>query len=84
MVEKNTVKTAGSGCAMCGKPVVEKYRPFCSKRCADLDLGKLLNESYKKNGNNTTKWTRAMKMIRDFLLKETKMRKKREAPQKKD
>ncbi|HBS22728.1 MAG TPA: DNA gyrase inhibitor YacG, partial [Thalassospira sp.] len=33
MVEKNTVKTAGSGCAMCGKPVVEKYRPFCSKRC---------------------------------------------------
>ncbi|WP_404421768.1 DNA gyrase inhibitor YacG [Thalassospira australica] len=46
MSEKNTVKTAGSGCAMCGKPVVEKYKPFCSKRCADLDLGKWLNESY--------------------------------------
>ena len=42
---------------------------------------KLLNESYQKNGNNTTKWTRAMNMIRDFLIKETKMRKKREAPQ---
>ena len=24
-------------CAICGKPRVEKFRPFCSKRCADVD-----------------------------------------------
>jgi len=33
-------------CPMCAKDAVEKYRPFCSKRCADLDLGKWLNGSY--------------------------------------
>ncbi|WP_430469554.1 DNA gyrase inhibitor YacG [Thalassospira lucentensis] len=46
MTEKNTGKTAGSGCPVCDKPVEEQYKPFCSKRCADLDLGKWLNESY--------------------------------------
>ena len=31
---------------MCNKIQDKKYRPFCSKRCADLDLGKWLTESY--------------------------------------
>jgi endogenous inhibitor of DNA gyrase (YacG/DUF329 family) len=31
---------------MCNKIQNKKYRPFCSKRCADLDLGKWLTESY--------------------------------------
>lgn len=33
-------------CPICGKPAVEKYRPFCSKRCADVDLGRWLKGSY--------------------------------------
>ena len=33
-------------CPMCNKIQDKKYRPFCSKRCADLDLGKWLTESY--------------------------------------
>jgi endogenous inhibitor of DNA gyrase (YacG/DUF329 family) len=33
-------------CPECAKPTVEKYRPFCSKRCADLDLGRWLNGTY--------------------------------------
>jgi endogenous inhibitor of DNA gyrase (YacG/DUF329 family) len=33
-------------CAQCGKPQIVKFRPFCSKRCADLDLGKWLNGHY--------------------------------------
>lgn len=24
-----------------------KYRPFCSKRCADIDLGNWFNEKYR-------------------------------------
>ena len=33
-------------CPICGKPAVEKYRPFCSRRCADIDLGKWLTGAY--------------------------------------
>ena len=36
----------GRACPHCGKPAVETYRPFCSKRCADLDLGKWLDGAY--------------------------------------
>jgi uncharacterized protein len=35
------------GCAQCGKPVVARWRPFCSKRCADLDLGCWLTGTYR-------------------------------------
>jgi len=34
-------------CPVCSKPAEEKYRPFCSKRCADVDLGRWLKESYR-------------------------------------
>ncbi|WP_300035807.1 DNA gyrase inhibitor YacG [uncultured Roseobacter sp.] len=33
-------------CPICGKPVVQSLRPFCSKRCADLDLARWFNGSY--------------------------------------
>ena len=33
-------------CPICSKDSVAKYRPFCSKRCADLDLAKWLGGSY--------------------------------------
>jgi endogenous inhibitor of DNA gyrase (YacG/DUF329 family) len=33
-------------CPLCGKPRVEQYRPFCSKRCADIDMGRWLKEGY--------------------------------------
>jgi endogenous inhibitor of DNA gyrase (YacG/DUF329 family) len=33
-------------CPICDGDVDQKYRPFCSRRCADLDLGKWLNGSY--------------------------------------
>ena len=36
-----------AGCPICGKPAVERFHPFCSKRCADIDLGRWLNESYR-------------------------------------
>ena len=34
-------------CPICGKPGEPDYRPFCSKRCADIDLGRWLKESYR-------------------------------------
>ena len=35
-----------SACPICGMPVDEKYRPFCSKRCADIDLNRWLSGVY--------------------------------------
>jgi endogenous inhibitor of DNA gyrase (YacG/DUF329 family) len=34
-------------CPICAKQTEAKYRPFCSRRCADIDLGRWLNESYR-------------------------------------
>lgn len=34
-------------CPICGEQTAnEQYRPFCSKRCADIDLGCWFNGSY--------------------------------------
>ncbi|MEX0311943.1 MAG: DNA gyrase inhibitor YacG [Tateyamaria sp.] len=33
-------------CPICGTETEAKYRPFCSKRCADLDLARWMNGSY--------------------------------------
>ena len=33
-------------CPICGEDTVSGFRPFCSKRCADIDLAKWLNGSY--------------------------------------
>ena len=35
-----------SKCAICGKEQDPKYRPFCSKRCADVDLNRWLSGGY--------------------------------------
>ena len=34
-------------CPICGKVTVESYRPFCSKRCADVDLAHWLRGDYR-------------------------------------
>ena len=33
-------------CPICDTETVHKFRPFCSKRCADIDLHKWLTEGY--------------------------------------
>lgn len=33
-------------CPICGKPPVATYAPFCSKRCADVDLHRWLGGTY--------------------------------------
>lgn len=33
-------------CPICGKATLPDMRPFCSKRCADLDLARWFNGSY--------------------------------------
>ena len=33
-------------CPVCGRPAAERYRPFCTPRCQEVDLGRWLSESY--------------------------------------
>jgi endogenous inhibitor of DNA gyrase (YacG/DUF329 family) len=33
-------------CPICGKPAVAKFRAFCSRRCADVDLNRWLSGVY--------------------------------------
>ena len=33
-------------CPICDKPSARNYYPFCSKRCADVDLAKWMSGSY--------------------------------------
>lgn len=39
-------------CPICGGKTVRAYRPFCSGRCADIDLGKWLNGAYSVPSRN--------------------------------
>jgi len=34
-------------CPICGKPAVPQNRPFCSARCAQIDLGRWLKGTYR-------------------------------------
>jgi endogenous inhibitor of DNA gyrase (YacG/DUF329 family) len=33
-------------CALCARPQSLRYRPFCSKRCADIDLQRWFAAGY--------------------------------------
>ena len=33
-------------CAICGRPTEPDYAPFCSRRCADVDLQRWLSGRY--------------------------------------
>lgn len=37
-------------CPICGKPASLAERPFCSRRCADIDLHRWLSGSYAVPG----------------------------------
>ena len=47
MSEKRDGRETGTrGCAICGKPVEPHHRPFCSRRCKEVDLNRWLSGSY--------------------------------------
>ena len=46
MAQTKTSRPATSKCPICGKPADAVLRPFCSKRCADVDLHRWLSGVY--------------------------------------
>jgi endogenous inhibitor of DNA gyrase (YacG/DUF329 family) len=43
----NTPRATIAACPVCGKATKAPTRPFCSKRCADVDLNRWLGEQYR-------------------------------------
>ena len=39
-------------CPICRAPTVQASRPFCSRRCSDVDLSRWLRGSYVIQGNS--------------------------------
>jgi endogenous inhibitor of DNA gyrase (YacG/DUF329 family) len=37
----------GAPCPVCGRPSQPRFRPFCTARCADVDLGRWFAGSYR-------------------------------------
>ena len=46
MSESDKRSKKAKPCPTCGGPSTKKARPFCSKRCADIDLGRWLQGKY--------------------------------------
>lgn len=45
-VNDNNGESRLGPCPICGKQGEERWRPFCSRRCADVDLHRWLSGSY--------------------------------------
>ena len=43
-------RVRGSGCPLCGRPIVAAHHPFCSQGCRDRDLLSWLGDGYRIPG----------------------------------
>ena len=50
---KMTTPVLNKKCPICGKQTVLEYQPFCSKKCADIDLGRWLKGTYVIHTNES-------------------------------
>ena len=50
---KETMSNVKGKCPVCGAESDPKYHPFCSKHCADVDLGRWLKGVYVVHTNET-------------------------------
>jgi endogenous inhibitor of DNA gyrase (YacG/DUF329 family) len=41
-----SLSTPSKKCPVCGKPATKEHEPFCSKRCAEVDLNRWLSGTY--------------------------------------
>jgi len=46
MADDKPAPRALARCPICRRPAQESTRPFCSARCAQVDLGRWMTESY--------------------------------------
>lgn len=53
MAEDSDITVLKSRCPICRKSTVLRFRPFCSKRCADIDLAKWFGGEYRVETEET-------------------------------
>lgn len=53
MSDDETKPAAKAKCPICAKETVHAFRPFCSKHCADVDLGRWFNGQYRVETEET-------------------------------
>lgn len=53
MVSKDQQAGRGGRCPICGSATEVAFRPFCSKRCRDVDLARWLGGGYAIAGGAT-------------------------------
>lgn len=46
-IDSRSFRTGSRRCPICGKPATVPHQPFCSTRCANVDLGRWLNGGYR-------------------------------------
>ncbi|WP_420568280.1 DNA gyrase inhibitor YacG [Thalassovita sp.] len=56
-------------CPICQKAADQKYRPFCSKRCADVDLAKWLGGAYAVPSRDPEDIEKAIEATEEALRK---------------
>ena len=56
-------------CPICQKETAQKYRPFCSKRCADVDLAKWLGGDYAVPSQDPEDIEKAIEATEEALRK---------------
>jgi len=44
--DSSTPMPPARACPICRKPAIPRHRPFCSVRCANIDLGRWLKGDY--------------------------------------
>lgn len=59
-------------CPICGKTSDAKLRPFCSKRCADIDLGRWFSGGYRVPAESPEDLEEAEAALETARLKETR------------
>ena len=45
-------RARGKRCQICKEMATTDHRPFCSKRCAEIDLGRWLGEVYRASAED--------------------------------
>ncbi|MBT9386474.1 DNA gyrase inhibitor YacG [Pseudooceanicola sp. CBS1P-1] len=56
-------------CPICSAKTDPKYRPFCSKRCADIDLSRWLGGGYAVPSTDPKDIEEALDALEQDLLK---------------
>lgn len=56
-------------CPICNEKSDPRYRPFCSRRCADRDLARWMNGSYAVPSNDPEDVEAAIDAAEEALMK---------------